>query len=43
MAEPATSPKPDNLGQREKTLLKKVYELGKYYSINVALIIYQNS
>ena len=33
----------DNLGRRKKTLLKKVYELGKYYDVDVALIIHQNS
>jgi hypothetical protein len=32
----------DNLGRRKKTLLKKVYELGKYYDVDVALIIRQN-
>jgi SRF-type transcription factor (DNA-binding and dimerisation domain) len=31
------------LGQRKKTLLKKVYELGEYNGIDVALIIRQNS
>ncbi len=34
--------KKDNLGRRKKTLLKKVYELGKYYDVDVALIIHQN-
>ena len=28
----------DNLGRRKKTYLKKVYELGKYYDVDVALI-----
>jgi hypothetical protein len=32
----------DNLGRRKKTLLRKVYELGKYYDVDVALIIRQN-
>ena len=32
----------ENLGRRKKTLLKKVYELGKYYDVDVALIIRQN-
>jgi hypothetical protein len=32
----------DNLGWRKKTLLRKVYELGKYYDVDVALIIRQN-
>ena len=31
-----------NLGRRKKTLLKKVYELGKYYDVDVVLIIRQN-
>jgi SRF-type transcription factor (DNA-binding and dimerisation domain) len=31
-----------NLARRKKTLLKKVYELGKYYDVDVALIIRQN-
>jgi SRF-type transcription factor (DNA-binding and dimerisation domain) len=33
----------ENLGRRKKTLLKKVHELGKYYNVDVALIIRQNS
>jgi hypothetical protein len=32
----------DNLGQRKKTLLKKAHELGKYDSVDVAVIIRQN-
>jgi SRF-type transcription factor (DNA-binding and dimerisation domain) len=32
----------DNLGQKKKTLLKKVYKLGKYYDVDIALIICQN-
>ena len=32
----------ENLGRRKKTLLKKVYELGEYDGIDVALIIRQN-
>jgi hypothetical protein len=32
----------ENLGRRKKTVLKKVYELGKYDGIDVALIIRQN-
>ena len=32
----------ENLGRRQKTVLKKVYELGKYDGIDVALIIRQN-
>ena len=32
----------ENLGRRKKTVLKKVYKLGKYDSIDVALIIRQN-
>jgi hypothetical protein len=35
--------KTDNLGRRKKTLLKKVYELGKYYDVDVALVIRQNN
>jgi hypothetical protein len=33
----------NNLGQRKKTLLKKAHKLGKYDSVNVAVIICQNS
>ena len=33
----------ENLGQKKKTVLKKIYKLRKYDSINVALIIRQNS
>lgn len=33
---------PDNLRRRKKTLLKKVHELGKYYDLDVALIVRQN-
>jgi hypothetical protein len=32
----------DNLGQKKKTLLKKAHELGKYDSVDVAIIIHQN-
>jgi hypothetical protein len=32
----------NNLGRRKKTLFKRVYELGKYNSVDVALIIRQN-
>ena len=32
----------ENLGQRKKTAFKKVYELGKYDSVNVALILRHN-
>jgi hypothetical protein len=32
----------ENLGRRKKTVLKKIYELGKYDGIDVALIIRQN-
>src|SRR5450432_4877420 len=32
----------ENLGRRKKTVLKKVYELGEYDGIDVALIIRQN-
>ena len=32
----------ENLGRRKKTAFKKVYELGKYNGIDVALIIHQN-
>jgi SRF-type transcription factor (DNA-binding and dimerisation domain) len=34
--------KAKNLRQRKKTLLKKVYELGKYDGVDIALIICQN-
>jgi hypothetical protein len=30
------------LRQRKETLFKKVYELGKYDGVDVALILYQN-
>jgi hypothetical protein len=33
----------ENLGRRKKTVLKKVYELGEYDGVDVALIIRQNS
>jgi len=32
----------ENLGQRKKTVFKKVYELGKYDSVDVALILRHN-
>jgi SRF-type transcription factor (DNA-binding and dimerisation domain) len=32
----------ENLGRRKKTVIKKIYELGKYDGIDVALIIRQN-
>jgi hypothetical protein len=32
----------ENLRRRKETLFKKVYELGKYTSVDVALIIRQN-
>jgi len=32
----------ENLGRRKKTVLKKVYELGEYDGVDVALIIRQN-
>jgi hypothetical protein len=32
----------ENLGRRKKTVLKKVYKLGEYDSVDVALIIRQN-
>jgi SRF-type transcription factor (DNA-binding and dimerisation domain) len=32
----------DNLGRRKKNLLEKVYELGRYYVVDVVLIIRQN-
>jgi hypothetical protein len=32
----------ENLGRRKKTVLKKVYELGEYDGVEVALIIRQN-
>jgi SRF-type transcription factor (DNA-binding and dimerisation domain) len=34
--------KAENLSRRKKTILKKVYELGEYNGVDVALIIYQN-
>jgi hypothetical protein len=34
--------KAENLSQRKKTVLKKVYKLGEYDGVDVALIIYQN-
>lgn len=33
----------ENLGRRKKTSFKKIYELGEYNSVEVALIICQNS
>lgn len=33
----------NNLGRRKKTVLKKVYELGMYDGVDVALIMRQNS
>ena len=33
----------ENLGQRKKTVFKKVYELGKYDSVDVALILRHKS
>ena len=32
----------ENLRRRKETLLKKLYELGKYYAVDVALILRQN-
>ena len=32
----------ENLRRRKETLFKKVYELGKYTGVDVALIIRQN-
>jgi hypothetical protein len=32
----------ENLRRRKKTLFKKVYELGKYDGVDVALIVHQN-
>jgi len=34
--------KAENLRQRKETLFKKAHELGKYYDVDVALIIRQN-
>jgi hypothetical protein len=34
--------KGENLRWRKETLFKKVYELGKYYDVDVALILRQN-
>jgi hypothetical protein len=34
--------KAENLRRRKETLLKKAYELGKDYGVDVALIIRQN-
>jgi len=34
--------KAENLGRRKKTVLKKVYELGEYDGVDIALIIRQN-
>jgi hypothetical protein len=34
--------KAENLSRRKKTVLKKVYELGEYDGVDVALIICQN-
>jgi hypothetical protein len=33
----------ENLRQRKKTVFKKVYELKKYNSVNVDLILHHNS
>jgi hypothetical protein len=35
--------KGENLRQRKETLFKKVYKLGKYDGVDVALILRQNS
>jgi hypothetical protein len=35
--------KAENLRRRKETLFKKVYELGKYDGVDVALILHQNS
>jgi SRF-type transcription factor (DNA-binding and dimerisation domain) len=32
----------NNIGRRKKTILKKIYELGTYDGVDVALIIRQN-
>jgi hypothetical protein len=32
----------ENLKRRKDTLFKKAYELGKYYDIEVAVILHQN-
>jgi len=34
--------KSKNLRQRRETMLKRIYELGKYYGVDVALIVRQN-
>jgi hypothetical protein len=34
--------KAENLGQKKETLFKKAHKLGKYYDVDVALILRQN-